>query len=380
MDERTVAASQETMNAPAWPKVTRSTRAFAAFFVVLAAATPATAVLSRWYHGERDRRALQAYDQSVALRRRGMDDDALRELRLAVTLNRRQDRYRLSLVDLLLHTRKPEEARAVLSDVLTRDPTNASANLMCARAEKALGRPREAERFYRRAVHGDWPPGTTEGRDAAIVELGALVLAGTAPPVTSEDLLNRGVEWPAGVDARRELGRILVAARRPAVVIDALRPVVQARPTDAEAWAWLAAAQFDVGDVAAAAASARRALRLRPSDSATAERLDLIERVRALDPTVGRLSDRERARRARVVLERTASALTACVAVGGRDGAAAALLEFVEARRARRRADDDSALDLGLAEDVWHEARARCPGAEVDPALASVMRRLSETP
>jgi hypothetical protein len=141
----------------------------------------------------------------------------------------------------------------------------------------------------------------------------------------------------------------------------------------------MARAQVELGQYNDARTSARRALRLRPADEDTARRLEVVERVIALDPTPARLSDRERARRARLVLNLSGDALLRCV---GDDAESepelTALVEAVTSRRAGRRPADDSAPDLHLAEEAWNRTQARCPGAPADDALPLVMRRLRE--
>ena len=115
------------------------------------------------------------------------------------------------------------------------------------------------------------------------------------------------------VAARIRTGRLFLAAGSPARAADAFRAVLKDQPGNSGAYAGLGESDFAKGDYRAAKDDFSSAVRFNPGDQDAARRLDLSNRVLALDPAVRGIGAAERFRRTRILLQ---MALDAAVCLG----------------------------------------------------------------
>jgi tetratricopeptide (TPR) repeat protein len=352
-------------------------RVYGLVLLALVALFSLTAVVAARYHAERDALAREHYAQGRALARAGRPNEAIRWLRASLALDRTHPDVQLALATTLFEAGRPREAGAYLAGVLRAMPTSGAANLVRARVSRALGNHDEADLYYQRAIHGEWPPAAAARRRDARFELIDFLLERQDRARAAIELT--ALEAVAGddPDAGRRVGRLFLKAGAPDQAARVLQRVTSQRPEDGEAWVWLSEAEFAVARYAAAIAAADRAIAVRP-DEAASERITVASAILSLDPTTRRLRAAERERRARVLLERGLAVLDACLDPA--EGAAGAPVEGARAdtrallaRRPRRTADAaDEALDR--AEILWRFAVSTCPAArEHDAVLARVM-------
>jgi hypothetical protein len=109
-----------------------------------------------------------------------------------------------------------------------------------------------------------------------------------------------------------ELARRMLALGQPAPAAVILRRELARGPADGSVAADLTKAEMEMGRFVEARAAARRALNLDARDRRSRERLVQINEVLALDPSQRGLSDKERFRRAQLLLGRVHKDLLSC--------------------------------------------------------------------
>ncbi len=133
---------------------------------------------------------------------------------------------------------------------------------------------------------------------------------------------------------------MLLAYGLPKEAADLFREVSQRDPQYQAAFAGLGEAEFDLTHYVVARDALRSALRLSPGDAAVQKRLDVCERILALDPTARGLGAAERFHRSQAVLTGVLDALDKCPAPSlrerlvhggganiGREGSEAAIVQ-----------------------------------------------------
>jgi tetratricopeptide (TPR) repeat protein len=358
----------------------RMAGAVALAVAVLAAAATS---LTGYYHDARLARAETHLARGEALVNSGDLRNGIVELRAALALNRHDPRYALTLARALLQYDLPREAEPYLDEAIASDPTSGPANLARARTARALGTPDVAV-FYQRAYFGSWPIAEQATRLAVGFELTEYLLEIGDRERARGMLAQLAVDVSRDADAVLRVAQLLLRAGAPQDAEPLLRDLVVRRPGDEDAWRLLARVTFERHQHAAAIAAADRWLELDPKNEEAATIRRVARDVRALDPTVPRLSARERARRAQILLKQTMAAYDACdpppAPVPGLPTPPLAPVRAEASRaldaRGESAPDDDQVVDIAIR--LWDARQERCPGANADlEVLARVFAALA---
>jgi tetratricopeptide (TPR) repeat protein len=351
--------------------------------LALAALTVAATSLTGYYHEARLARADAHLTRGQALVSAGDLRTAIVELRAALTLNRHDPTYALTLATALLQNDLPREAEPYLDEAIAADPTSGQANLARARTARALGAP-EIERYYQRAYFGSWPIDQQPTRIAVGFELTEYLLEIGDRERARGMLAQLAVDAARDAEAQLRVAHLLVRAGAPQDAEPLLRDFVARRPGDEGAWRLLARVTFERHEHAAAIDAAERWLELEPKNPEAANIVRVAREVRALDPTGPRLSARERTRRAHALLRQTLTAFDACsppppaapsTAQPTPGDIRAEAARAVDGR-ARPPLDEDQVIDLAMR--LWAVRLERCAGADADTeALARVFAALA---
>lgn len=350
--------------------------AIAALLVALFTVT--TMIVGRFEHA----RAARA-ESLFADGQRAVEEDRVTDgivsLRAALALNRRNAEYGLALASALLDAGRSREATSYLDAVLADRPTGGPANLVRARAARMLGDVDEAVLYYRRSADGTWPPGSREERAAVRFEVAEYLIGRGRLADAGVVLSELRVSAPVDVETRLRLARLLLLAKLPGDAAAELRTVNASAPGP-DVWGLLAQAEFALGNDSSARSWGQRVLKTRPGDEAIAELVAVAGGTLSLDPTLPRLRNTERIRRARQLLVQVVEASSAC-AIGreltpepftqSRDRAR----EFL---RRRAEADADPTVDaIQLSEALWAATTSACPGTPGGyPVLDRLLTRL----
>jgi tetratricopeptide (TPR) repeat protein len=341
--------------------------------VLLSAATVSLRSLHEHAREERIADHFQRGQQAIATHRL---EDAAKEFRAALTLERDDVASGRALALTLLSLGRIEESDSHLRELLRENPTDGPLNRGLARIHALRGREAEARSAYQRAIYGEWPGDGVAERNATRFEfIDYLTKIGARDEVLSE-LLRLRAELPSGrTAAARRAADLLVEFGAADLAIETLRTTALTAPKDVELLAHLAELQANAGMVRDARVTLRTAVGIEPGRSDLDERLHIVNRILALDPTLPRLGLVTRTRRARLLLEQVVESTKACAD----EPAVKTLRETGRERlRTRARADAEAAEeDLALAAKIWAAAPA-CQAASLDArAIGQVLQRVT---
>jgi tetratricopeptide (TPR) repeat protein len=302
-------------------------------------------------------------------------------LRKAHAIERTNAAYGLDLATAFTAAGKFDDATDLLEDLLKASPNDGPTNLAAARLSVRRGNPEDAKAFYHRAIYGVWPQDAETRTVETRLELANLLdSAGAATELLAELLpLEPDVQGDPG--EQKHVAALYLDAHSPARAAAAYRVLLAADANDFDVYAGLGEAELALADYAAAEDAFRAALRHQPGSSrsqAIQARLDLASNMAALDPTVRRLTSREKYERSVRLLQTARDSLVRCAPPEKIAGD----LGLEEAERTLKKpapsyVTNEAAEDLlGLAERIWH-TRLRDCGAAVSPEEEPVERIIS---
>jgi tetratricopeptide (TPR) repeat protein len=340
-----------------------SIAAIAAFFLI-------DTLLARTEKAESRASAGRAYENGMRLIQQGRSLDAVGQFKEAISLARENPAYPLALAQALLAADRLPEAEATLSDLLQHDGTGGAPNLAMARVLAKEGKFMDAVSYYHRAIYGRWTGDPVHNRIQARSELVDLLVANHSTEGLLAELLPLQQEAPGDLTTQKKLALAFTEAGSPARGAELFRGVLRREPQDPDAYAGLGEAEFARGNYRAARVNFEAALRLRPADEASRQRLDLSNQVLALDPAQRGLSREEQYRRSLKILELAVASATSCLVSPASattkdliDSANNGLkLQIHPARRV-----EAMEKNMQLADRIWQIRRNECKGA---PATA----------
>ncbi len=258
--------------------------------------------------------AQQSHLDGLRLRRAGKIKEAVDALRKAYSLERRNTEYELELVDSLIAAGQIDRPELLIHDVLERQPNDGRANLLGAHLMLAEGEPDQAESYYHRAIHGEWPTDAVAHRVAVRMELVDFLAArGKRQDLLAELLV---LQEKAGRDPATEerLARLFLVAGSPSRAADEYRAVIKQNPKDAAAYLGLGEAELQRGEYHLAHKAFLAASNYNPGEASIRRQVELSDTLAALDPTSRKLTSMEKYRRSLRILDLARSGLERCAA------------------------------------------------------------------
>jgi tetratricopeptide (TPR) repeat protein len=336
--------------------------------------------LNYYYRSQRSGRALKSFQAGNELVQAERYQEAIEQYRNALSISHSTEN-RLALGLALVKAQRLPEAEIYLREVLRDHPTSGPANVGLAEANVEQGQFDAAVTFYHQAIYGAWPDHPAEHRVQTRMELvKTLGTAGRDKPAQAE-LLAILPELPANPEIRKRVARMLFDVGLFRETADLYRSIVQRDKNDADAYTGLGDAEVARWNYAAARDAFNRALVTRPSDESIQERLNICERVLAMDPTMARLRSAERYRRSRSLLSAILTVQDQCQAHPevATTGSLVPALDAARKQVARHRrpasyadATDDT---LSLVNQLWAAEPQACTSAS-DETLGRVMAHL----
>lgn len=327
--------------------------------------------------------AVRLYAEGQHLLDQGKNDDAVSRFADALAIERTNREYQLALARAELAAGQLAQAETTLGGILLADSTGGPANLLMARVLVKQGKIPEAISYYHRAVYGTWPSDAEANQLKVRFELIDLLAQYNRKEELLGELLAVQDQAPDDVATRLRIGGMFLEAGSPSRAADVFEQLLKERTSatqpaeTAAAYAGLGEADFARGDYRAAANDFSAAVRLNPQDQASAQRLDLSNRVLMLDPARRGLDQAERFRRSRELLDMTVHALEACSNPPDLEPARKSLAARVPAGKL----DSAAEADLDLAEQLWQARTAACGPAPPQPteqALALVLQKAAQ--
>jgi tetratricopeptide (TPR) repeat protein len=353
-------------------------RLLAAVIALLAIAFGATAALASVYHDLREDRVRRHLERARQLAAEQRIEPAAAAYAAALRLERDHLDAGRGLALSLLALNRLSEADPYIRELLARQPTDGPLNRGLARIAAAQGRPEAARVSYQRAIYGEWPDGARAARiDTRLEFIDHLRRVGARDEVLAELLRLRAELRPGQTAVARRIADVLAEQNAAALAIETLQATAAEAPRDVALLSHLAGLELREGRVAAARDTLRRAVRLEPEHRDLTERLQLADRILALDPTLPGLRLVTRTRRARLVLSDTLEQTRRCAAT---TDAEAETLARAAARRLRQRARpnaESAEEELELASRLWSRFEPCHDATPAARALTHVLRRVT---
>jgi tetratricopeptide (TPR) repeat protein len=333
--------------------------------------------LHYFYRSQRGERAEQYFKTGSELLLQARDQEAVEQFRNALSISPDNQQYRLSLGLTLAKSGHMAEGAVYLNEILKRDPNNGAGNLGLARIAAARGKTSDAITYYHRAIYGSWPAGEENNRLEARFELAAYLKKSGLQKEAIAELLAALEQARNNDPAKKRIGRLLLEYGSPRQAAEVFQDVLRANNRDAQSWASLGMAELAQEDYVASRTAFRNAARFDPNDEESRKRLELIDRILALDPNAAGVRAAGRYQRSVEILTGALQMSEQCQAIGN-DPAVDQARKALAHQPRRGEIDDAIDMNLDLAMRLWKSARNLCPSQQQkDEALDRVLARLS---
>jgi tetratricopeptide (TPR) repeat protein len=224
----------------------------------------------------------------------------------------------------------------------------------------------DAVSYYHRAIYGRWTGDARRNSVQARYELVDLLIKNHSTEGLLGELLPLQQDAPGDLATQKTLAFAFIAAGSPARGAELFRDILRRKPQDPDAYAGVGEAEFARANYRTARVNFEAALRLRPTDEFSRQRLDLSNQVLALDPAQRGLSREEQYQRSLKILELAVASASTCLA----SPVSATTEDLIDSadRRLKQRihpARDAEAMEnnMQLAERIWQIRRIDCKGA-----------------
>jgi tetratricopeptide (TPR) repeat protein len=328
--------------------------------------------------------AQRSYMQGSRLLAAGKSGEAVDSLRDAHALDRQNPEFGLRLIEALIANGKTADAEPLLTEILQREPNDGLVNLTAARLAIRKGNTTEAEAYYHRAIFGEWSGDAAARRVAARLELIERLAGTNRKQELLAELISLEAESLPSVEIRRRVGELFLLAGSPARAASVYQALVEKDPKDTAAYEGLGEAELEEGQYRAAREAFLRAFFRNPNDASIRARLQTLNTVAELDPTLRQLTSGEKYSRSVTILDMTRAALDECLAktpAANSDGNRQ-LLKTAEGAIAAKApahvANEASEGVLSLSEKVWNAHEMACGGGGSNRnALDLIMNKLA---
>jgi len=290
--------------------------------------------------------AFHAFEAGMVAYQGNNPERALDDFRAALSYDRDNPSYQLSLARALRDTGRLDEAEAYLVHLWEGSPQDSTINLALARLAARRHSVDDALRYYHNAIYGLWPADPDSNRRQTRLELIDFLLQQKAFAQARAELIALAQVLPRDVSAH-----LAVASRfgQSEDLPDALAQYETALKLDQKNVAALKGAgeaAFQLGRYSTAQKYLRNAVELNPKDEGLHQRLETATLVLATDPFLLRISDAERNRRVVAAFDRAGERLKTC--------AAANRIELPSAAPSSPPASTSASVHTSLV-DLWYE-------------------------
>jgi CIC family chloride channel protein len=379
LEERQAHAVDASRQEPRAPRV-----AFGGMIAALVLAVLITAFLSYFYRTQRITRAQQFFEQGNQFMQADRYEEAIENYRRALSVSHSSE-HRLALAAALVKAGRLNEAEIYLRELLREDPNSGPANLWLGRDLLQRADTEQAIAHYHRAIYGSWAKDAAASRVQARLELVNGLGKLDAKQQAQAELLALVADMPPDLEIRKRVGQLLLRFGLRRNSAELFQNIVRTAKSDPEAWAGLGEAQMAVGDLSSARRAFLETVRLAPDNDTYRKRLQLVEQVMALNPTLRGLQSADRFQRSRKLLEAAVGALERCLPASPAavpkqarslaDAARKTLLRRVRPRSYRDEVDSN----ITLAQQIWGERIDICgPAPPGEDPLSRVMAQLSQ--
>lgn len=292
--------------------------------LTLAAATGFAAVghLVARYNANQQSRGRKLYAQGAAAAGAGRYDEAIAAFRAALTCDRTNSQYQLSLARALRDSNDPrrlDEAESYLLALWQRSPQDAAVNLALARVAAHRGSIEDATRYYHNAMYGVWNSDPDSNRSRARIELIQFLLKKGAPANAESELMALSTSLPRDPAAHFEAAQLFAQAQDYSGALTQYREAIHLDPLNSSALTGAGEAAYNSGNYATAQHYLQEALNRNPQDADARQLLGTTELIVRTNPFRSHISDVERNRRITAAFGQAGRRLTDCAQQTGVD-------------------------------------------------------------
>ena len=324
--------------------------------------------------------ARHLYQQGLAEMSAGRPERAIEDFRAALSYNRGNFDYELSLARALRDKGRTDEAQAYLVSLWERSPQDAAVNLALARLAARQKMIDKTMQYYHNAIYGVWSSNADTSRLNAWFELNEFLLRMGALPQAQAELITLAAELPARPTEELEVADDFLRAQDYEHALAEYIRVLRQERENAKALAGAGEAAFDSGRYGTASRYLQAAVKVNPKDQRSRELLQVSNLILANDPSARGISDAERNLRVRTAFAQAGKRLDSCSEMKANDSQVAGILSGMTAQWAEmkhrltptRMLRDRNLADaaIALVFQIEKLAAQECgPPSDIDRAL-----------
>jgi tetratricopeptide (TPR) repeat protein len=257
-------------------------------------------------------RGRKLYAAGIADMSAGNPDRAIDEFRAALTCERTNSQYQLSLGRALRDTGRLDEAESYLQSLWQRNPDDGPINLALARVAARRGSLDDSLHYYHNAMYGSWKSDPDTNRRNARIELIQFLLQRQALVQAQSELVALAAFLPPEPALQLQAAQLMSEARDYPDAQAEYEKVLRIDRTNHAALAGAGTVAYRAGHYGTAQSFLKEAVDVDPQDSRSRELLDSAARVVESDPLVRHISDAERNRRIAAAFLKAGERLTSC--------------------------------------------------------------------
>ena len=247
----------------------------------------------------------------------GKPERAIRYFRAALTYNRNDFQYQLSLARALRDTGRTDESKSYLMSLWERSPEDGAVNLALGRLAVRQGITDEAIHYYHNATYGIWDSDPETHRRNAQFELVDFLLRQNAHPQAQAELITLAVSLPAEPELETRLAQMFERSGDYEHALSEYEAIGEHDHQNAGAYAGAGETAFRLHRYGTAEKYLATAIRLDPSNSSASQLLQTARLVLEIDPFVRGISPSERNRRIQMSFDRAGARVRECAAKKG---------------------------------------------------------------
>jgi len=271
------------------------------------------------YNLNQQARGRRLYAQGHADMDAGNPALAIEDFRAALTCDRTNPQYQLSLGRALRDTGRLDEAESYLQSLWERTPEDGTINLALARVAAKRGNLDEATRYYHNAMYGVWTEDADASRRKARFEFIEFLLQKGALPQARSELLALAAFLPPDPALHLRAAQLLNQAQDYPEALTEYEKVLRLDRGNSAALAGAGEAAFQSGHYRTAHDYLQGAVNANPQDAASRALHDSANLILESDPFLHRISDAERNRRISSDFDKAGQRLAACAQQKGVD-------------------------------------------------------------
>jgi tetratricopeptide (TPR) repeat protein len=257
--------------------------------------------------------ARHLYQQGLAEQRAGKFDLALEHFRAALTYDRDNFQYQLSLARALRDSGRTDESETYLISLWERAPQNGAVNLALGRLAVRRKELDKIIQYYHNAIYGVWDSDPEQNRLTAWFELVEVLLRLNARPQAQAELIALSASLPPHPEQLLRAANLFLQVQDYEHALAECRRVLQLDRTNARAAAGAAEAAFKLGRYRTAARYLEAASKANPQDTQIAQMRQVSNLILQQDPFSRDLSTQERQHRIRIIFDEAGERLDACM-------------------------------------------------------------------